>query len=77
MIASSSKFKHLARVGQLVIFLVLEGIGLAAWSAVKSGQVSAGLGATVGFVCMVGGFLFLLVSLINSNTPACTEVVPK
>ncbi len=77
MTTSSSRFLQLARVGQLVIFLLLEGIGLAAWSAAKSGQVSPGLGATVGFVCMVGGFLFLMVSLINSNTPERSEVASK
>lgn len=77
MISSSSRLQQLARLGQLVIFLLLEGIGLAAWSATKSGQLSAGLGATVGFVFMVGGFIFLIVSLINSNTPARSEVASK
>lgn len=61
------------RAAVLASFLALEAIGLAAWSATADNQVPATFGAAVGLVSMVGGFIVLMLGVINLSTPARSE----
>lgn len=61
------------RAAVLAAFLRLEVIGLVAWSATASTLVNVIAGAALGLVCMMGGFILLVASLIKINTPAFSE----
>jgi len=61
------------RAALLAAFLALEAIGLAAWSATATTPLNVIVGAAVGLVFMIGGFILLLASLIKINTPSFSE----
>jgi hypothetical protein len=61
------------RAAVLVVFLALEATGLVAWSATATTPMNVIVGAAVGLVFMVGGFILLVSSLIKLNTPAFAE----